>query len=240
MAICDRKAAHRTSGPTNGACDTCQNSLSELRPTGVVQERNITSQTNLRPRSPLAAAFTHVSGVKWRKAANTTHRIGCLPAGSIIVRDMFTHKLASGRAGEIMLDFSLGALYLEGSQQMAGVARAEQTTHIQPEHIALNAGGIGHIELTAPPGAQIVLEPQPGLPISVQIMQQSGETSVSFMAPDKARRAAGHLRHLEDHLWCVVDYIGPNSDELNLDTAQRPVSYTLGAAATTAGNCRIY
>ncbi len=121
-------------------------------------------------------------------------RLGCLPAESITVHDMFTNELASGPAGEIMLNFSQGALYLEGSQQMAGVARAEQATHVQPEHIPLDAGGIGHIDLTAPPGAQIVLGPQPKLPISAQIREQNGETHISLMARDKAPRVAAYLR----------------------------------------------
>ncbi len=36
-----------------------------------------------------------------------------------------------------------------------------------------------------------------------------------------------HLRHLEDYLSGMVNYLGPDFDQLSLDTAQGPMFYTL-------------
>ena len=61
------------------------------------------------------------SGRQLRGKIPATH-LGCLPMERLTVMDMFSNILDSGNAADVLLDFSHGPLYLEGSGQLAKLA----------------------------------------------------------------------------------------------------------------------
>ncbi len=119
--------------------------------------------------------------------------LGCLPGEQIVVRDMFTNELASGKAGETQLDFARGVLYIEGSRQMAGLARAESGTRVEPETLALAPGEAGEMTVTAPQRARIHVEPETRLPASVEALEgRVGERArIVVTAPPDCERGSG-------------------------------------------------
>ena len=119
--------------------------------------------------------------------------VGCLPDERITVRDMFTNELASGRAGEIALDLSRGALYVEGSRQMAAIARAEGAIRVEPSQVALGAGGTARVELSAPPGAEVSVEADSRLPVTPDVRLGKTRTRVALVAHADALRSSGRV-----------------------------------------------
>jgi hypothetical protein len=122
-------------------------------------------------------------------------RVGCAARERIIVKDMFRNRMAEGKAGDIELDLGRGALYIEGSRQMAGVARAEAAIEVRPERVEL-AGGTGSVSVSAPRGAEVQAQPGASLPITVQASPAPGGTGVrlSLAAREGVERAWGWVR----------------------------------------------
>jgi hypothetical protein len=122
--------------------------------------------------------------------------LGCLPEEAVVLTDMFTNQIASGRAGGIKVDLSHGPVYLEGSGQMAAVARAERAAEPDRREVTLSAGTSATVKLLAPVGVEITTQVQPGLPITTTVLparQGTGHTIV-LSAPKKLTRASGLVR----------------------------------------------
>ena len=119
-------------------------------------------------------------------------QLGCLPDEQITIRDMFTNPVASGRAGDIAVDMSGGAVYLEGSRQMAGLARTQRAVAIEPAYLRLSPGQTVRARLAMPPGAGATLDAEPGLPVKATLSPE--EEALTVTAPQNAGRASGRLR----------------------------------------------
>lgn len=129
-----------------------------------------------------------------RAAAVPATELGCLAQESIEVRDAFTNPVTSGLAGELTLDLSRGPLYLEGSAQLAGIARAEQAVSLQAAEVAVLPGTTARVEVQAPAGVEVTADVEPILPLEARMTEaESGARVVELAAAAEAQRAAGML-----------------------------------------------
>ncbi|MHB1460847.1 MAG: hypothetical protein ACYC1M_06170 [Armatimonadota bacterium] len=91
----------------------------------------------------------------WREGGQLTDlvpagELGCLADEQITVRDMYTNIISTGKAGQIMLDFAHGPLYIEGSHQMVGLAAANNAFYVQPDELAIDASRTVELEVNLP------------------------------------------------------------------------------------------
>ena len=116
--------------------------------------------------------------------------LGCLPDERVTVKDIYTNVVASGPAADLDLDLSKGTLYVEGSRQMAAIARCEAGFSISPRELCIAPGGSGTLRLVAPSNLRANAIPSAGLPISAEV----GWGGIRLSAPDGAERASGSVR----------------------------------------------
>ncbi len=129
-----------------------------------------------------------------RAAAVPATALGCLAQERIAIRDAYTNPVASGLAGELTVDLSRGALYLEGSAQLAGIARAEQAVSLDVPEVAVLPGTTARVEVQTPAGAEVTAHLEPGLPLEVRVAAgDGGARVVELAAAAEAQRAAGML-----------------------------------------------
>jgi hypothetical protein len=79
--------------------------------------------------------------------------VGCAAGERLAVRDMFTNVVAAGDAEGLTLDLSRGPVYVEGSRQLAAIARVESAVRVEPSALALARGASAQAVIDAPAGA---------------------------------------------------------------------------------------
>jgi hypothetical protein len=118
--------------------------------------------------------------------------VGCAPGERLTVRDLFTNRIASGRAGKMHLDLSAGPVYVEGSRQLAAVAEVESAFTVEPETLALKPGGQGRLAVQTPAGATLGLDQPSALSVANAV---PGDTSVMVVSVGaNAPRGEHYLR----------------------------------------------
>ena len=121
--------------------------------------------------------------------------IGCGADEQIAVRDMFGNAVAAGKAAGIRLDFSQGALYLAGSQQLAAIAQAEVAADPDIREIMLERGKSVTVHLPAIPQGTTIVRTQPTVPVSAQVVSVAAGAKrevVLAVAPD-VQRVSGQV-----------------------------------------------
>jgi hypothetical protein len=121
---------------------------------------------------------------------------GCAADEQIVVRDIYTNQVAAGKASGIRLDFSGGALYIEGSRQLAAIAQAEMAGSIDRREMMLNRGESATVTLPAPKEATTHVLVQPGVQVLAAVMPQAagGQREVRLSAPQDCERTSGLVR----------------------------------------------
>ena len=150
---------------------------------------------------PVAVAWSEGGG---GAGAVPAIRLGCLPEEKIRVRDMFTNEICSGNATGVVLDFSRGPFYVEGSAHMAELAAAElarraaataaeAAVRVEPGELALGARRTGTIALTVPPGSRVSVGARPSPEISAHLASAGalGEGQIVVKVLRKSRRILG-------------------------------------------------
>ncbi len=109
---------------------------------------------------------------------------GCLAGERIIVRDINTNLLANGNAGEVMLDFANGPVYIEGSHQMAGIASAEAEFCDVPEELNIGTVHSAELAFSVPHAEKINIVPHPSTDFIVGTPTNSSDTRKITMTPE--------------------------------------------------------
>jgi hypothetical protein len=122
--------------------------------------------------------------------------LGCAAGEQVTVRDIFTNPVAEGRAGHLRLDLSRGPLYIEGSRQMAAVARAEASVSVAAERVALYPGQTSRVGLAVPAGVAVTVRADAGLPVAATVEAGEGPGArVLALTPQAGSgRASGMVR----------------------------------------------
>ena len=115
--------------------------------------------------------------------------LGCLPDEPVTVKDIYTNVVASGCATDVELDLSQGTLFVEGSSQMAAIARCEAAFGLSPSELCVAPGGSATLKLKAPSGLRAAVVPSAGLPVSASVIPRG----IRVSAPAGAERASGSV-----------------------------------------------
>ena len=119
--------------------------------------------------------------------------IGCWGDERITVRDQFTNRIAAGRADRVRLDLPRGPLYIEGSDELAGIAQAESAVQPAQREVILQPGSTALVALAAPREAAVAVEGPPGVAAQVQPGPAGGdqEWALTVTAEPSTERASG-------------------------------------------------
>ncbi len=109
--------------------------------------------------------------------------VGCLAEERIVIRDINTNTLAAGKAGQIMLNFTNGPVYIEGSHQMAGIASAETEFRSVPEELNIGTAHSAELAFRVPHAKKMNIVPHPSTDFIVRITSNSSDTRKIMVAP---------------------------------------------------------
>ncbi|MBM3499928.1 MAG: hypothetical protein FJX74_14805 [Armatimonadetes bacterium] len=122
----------------------------------------------------------------------TATALGCAPEEQLAVRDSFTNEIARGRARDLTLDLTGGPVYVEGSRQLMSMARVEGAVTVGQTAIALEPGERTDVEVRAPEGVTLAVEPSATSRTSATLRDDGRRLTVT--APPGASRGEEWLR----------------------------------------------
>ncbi len=131
-------------------------------------------------------------------------QIGCGETEQIVVKDLFANRVASGAARDVSLDFSDGPLYIEGSKQLAALAKAAEEDRAQQalveapiklshDELSILPGQSAQTRLTLPKDGTAKVAYQSPMPVTVELRNEDGGLQVVVMAKTDAERASGNI-----------------------------------------------
>ncbi len=112
--------------------------------------------------------------------------LGCLPGERLVVRDLYANEIAAGPAADLTLDLARGPVYIEGSAQMAGIARCEEALRLSPTTVAVAPGQSATLAVSAPEELPVEVRIE-GLP--VECLREEG--AIRLAVPAEAPRTTG-------------------------------------------------
>lgn len=139
-------------------------------------------------------AFEGDIAVVWSESVGMSHikatEAGCLDREHITVYDVYGNPLASGLAGDISLNLTVGPVYIEGSAEMTRLAEAEKSVRLANERLMLQPGTSAETILRMPEGsnAEILFRDTPA---DVQLSQNNNSATITVFAPKTVKRASG-------------------------------------------------
>ncbi|MHB1462534.1 MAG: hypothetical protein ACYC1M_14700 [Armatimonadota bacterium] len=145
-------------------------------------------------------SFEGPVAVAWRDGDSQTDLIsatqsGCLADESIVVRDIYANKLTSGKAGKIMLDFSHGPLYIEGSHQMAGTTAAYMAFQVQPDELEVGANRSAKLIISIPSKIELSVTSHPAAGFTVhELSKYTANRIYSVASKDVSERLSGVIQ----------------------------------------------